>query len=261
MLLNEKLGEILTTIMHHDYPYKGRPHRYYFAITTDCNRACPWCSTYSSPGKKSYLSKEIFLKLLPKTGIFEIQFEGGEPTLHPDLEWMVQRCRQTGRCHRVVICTNGVLLPFVIKKNRINIEKSSASLKDYFLKFGHPLTIKLSINHHLFEHDKLLFEKARLIVDVIKNLKSNGDFKIVLNVRRRKNPKFNNDRVILQKLSQFSLEPYANVFFLQAYGKNKRSSSADRPFLVGYNFSLYNPDGKSYGTDLIARSEAMKKLI
>ncbi|NVM01002.1 MAG: 4Fe-4S cluster-binding domain-containing protein [Candidatus Helarchaeota archaeon] len=250
----------MTIITHHDYPYEGRPHRYYFAITTDCNRACPWCSTYSKPGKKSYLSREIFLDLLPKEGIFEVQFEGGEPTLHPSLLWMVKRCRETGRCHRIVLCTNGVLFPFKYKNDQIDINNSKISLKDYFLKFGEQLTIKLSLNHHLFEHDTLLFEKARIIVDVIEGLKAAGDFKVILNVRRRNSIKNNYDKLILEQLSHYALEPYSNIFFLQAYGKNKNNNLAEKPFLVGYNFTLFNPDGKSFGNGLITRSEAMKEL-
>lgn len=250
----------MTIITHHDYPYEGRPHRYYFAITTDCNRSCPWCSTYSKPGKKTFLSQENFIKLLPKEGIFEVQFEGGEPTLHPHLFWMVKQCRKTRRCNSVVLCTNGVLFPFKYRSNLIDNEKSKISLSNYFLKFGHPLTIKLSLNHHLFEHDKLIFKKARLIVDVIEDLKSIGDFKIILNVRRRNNRKYNYDKLILEHLSHHALEPYANIFFLQAYGKNKDNKLAEKPFLVGYNFTLFNPDGKSFGNDLFSRSEAMKGL-
>lgn len=250
----------MTIITHHDYPYEGRPHRYYFAITTDCNRACPWCSTYSRPGKKTYLSREKFIDLLPKEGLFEIQFEGGEPTLHPDLLWMVQQSHRTRRCHRIVLCTNGVLIPFKYKNGQIDFDKSKISLKDYFLKFGSPLTIKLSLNHHLFEHDALLFEKARIIVDIIEDLKAAGAFKIILNVRRRNNIKYNYDNQILEQLSNHELEPYANIFFLQAYGKNKDNTRAEKPFLVGYNFTLFNPDGKSFGNDLISRSEAMKEL-
>jgi len=250
----------LTISTPHDYPYKGRPFRCYFAITTDCNRACPWCSTYSSPGKSSYMTKDVFFDLIPKSGIFEVQFEGGEPTLHPDLNWMIQKCRNTGRCNRVVISTNGVILPFKYSGNKIDIEKSKNSLKKYFRRFGQPLTIKLSINHHLFEFDRLLFEKAKIVVEVFKDLNLEGDFKIILNVRRRKNPKYNNDKEILERLKKFTLEKYANDFFLQAYGKNKNDRNAEEPYLVGFNFELFNPDGKSFGTNLIARSEAMKKL-
>ncbi len=250
----------MTITAYHDSPYEGRPHRYYFAITNDCNRACPWCSTYSSPGKKTYLLKEKFIHLLPKEGSFEIQFEGGEPTLHPDLFWMIKQSRETRRCNRVVLCTNGVVFPFLYRNNRIDNKKSKSSLKNYFLKMGHPLTIKLSLNHHLYEHDKLIFEKAKLVVDVFEDLRAIGDFKIILNVRRRNNRKYNYDKLILEHLSHYALEPYTNIFFLQAYGKNKNNKLAEKPFLVGYNFTLFNPDGKSFGNDLISRSEAMKEL-
>jgi len=250
----------LITVLNHDFPYKGRPFRFYFAITTDCNRNCPWCSTYSQPGKKTYMTKQTFLSLIPKSGIFEVQFEGGEPTLHPDLNWMVQKCHETGRCHRVVISSNGVLFPFCYKGNRVDIEKSKILLKQYFQKFGAPLTIKLSINHHLYEHDSLIFEKAKIMVDIFKNFKLIDDYKIVLNVRLRNNPKFNYDIKIRNYISKYSLEPYSNIFFLQAYGRNKNDKFAEGPFLVGYNFALFNPDGKSFGTNLISRSESMKKL-
>lgn len=81
----------------------------------------------------------------------------------------------------------------------------------------------------------------------------------ILNVRRRKQIK-NNDQWIVDLVKDAGLEEYANIFFLQRYGLASNEITWDRPFLVANNFSCINPDGKLFGPDLVARSEAMKRL-
>src|SRR5689334_5024979 len=94
-----------------DHPTPDRPHRIYFAVTNHCNRACPWCSTCSSPRGSTFLTLDRFQKALPGSGMFEVQLEGGEPTIHPQFFEMVKIARAHPRCTRLVLCTNGVVLP------------------------------------------------------------------------------------------------------------------------------------------------------
>ena len=107
------LGEVLDARAagHRDAPVAGRPHRVYVALTNACNRACPWCSTYSSPARQTYITREAFAASLPPTGAFELQLEGGEPTLHPRLFELIALAEATGRCAGYVLCTNGVRIP------------------------------------------------------------------------------------------------------------------------------------------------------
>ena len=94
-----------------DHPSLERPHRVYAALTNKCNRACPWCSTCSSPKGSTYLGVEEFITGFPKEGLFQVQLEGGEPTVHPQFWEFVQKAREHPRCTHLVLCTNGVLLP------------------------------------------------------------------------------------------------------------------------------------------------------
>jgi hypothetical protein len=71
--------------------------------------------------------------------------EGGvwaEPTLHPQVWDFVRIAREHPRCVHLVLCTNGVVLPRTREKLRAWIER-----------LGTPLTLKLSLNHHLLDHD------------------------------------------------------------------------------------------------------------
>src|ERR1700756_4557675 len=89
-----------------DHPTPERPHRLYFAMTNHCNRACPWCSTCSSPRGSTWLSVENYTAGFPPHGPFQVQLEGGEPTLHPQFWEFVRIARAHPRCDHLVLCTN-----------------------------------------------------------------------------------------------------------------------------------------------------------
>ena len=125
-----------------DHPTQDRPHRIYVALTNHCNRACPWCSTCSSPAGSTFLSVEAFRAALPAEGPFQVQLEGGEPTVHPRFWDFVAVARAHPRCDRLVLCTNGVVLP-----------RQRARLDAWVARLGSPLTVKISANHHLLDHD------------------------------------------------------------------------------------------------------------
>src|SRR5579883_2605844 len=142
-----------------DHPTPNRPHRVYAALTNHCNRACPWCSTCSSPAGSTFLSLEDFERALPAEGSFEVQLEGGEPTVHPRFWDFVARARADARCTRVVLCTNGVVLP-----------RRRERLARWLERLGQPLTIKLSYNHHLRDEDPGLLDLARQTLEELRAL-------------------------------------------------------------------------------------------
>ena len=223
-----------------DHPSAARAHRVYYALTNHCNRACPWCSTCSSPLGTTFLSLADFRARFPTQGAFEAQLEGGEPTLHPHFWQMVAAARSEPRCTRLVLCTNGVVLP-----------RQEDRLKQWLARLGAPLTVKLSFNHHLIEKDAGLPALAVLLQRLCQ--KANLDF--VLNVRLRPD----HDDAVAAALERTGLRAHANVFELQAYGFASEEAWA-KPFVVGQNFTLVNPDGSTQGTDLVQRSEAMRVL-
>ncbi|MEW5818714.1 MAG: hypothetical protein AB1782_00860 [Cyanobacteriota bacterium] len=237
--------------------------RFYFAITNCCNRTCELCSCYSSPERQTFLPLEYFKSYIPDQGSFEIQLEGGEPLLHPDLNNMITYVRNTGRCENVILGTNSSLLPFVFTNNQPDREKSIVSLKNYFLNLGEPFLLKPSLNYYLYKADKYLFEKADIIAQTFSLLSAYGDYKLIFNVRRRKSPLSNdNDSWLLEKIEKLSLIDKSNIFYFQRYGQATNRPELELPFIVENPliFYLISPDGRNWNTDLIARSNAMKEL-
>jgi organic radical activating enzyme len=226
-----------------DFPTPERPHRLYFALTNACNRACPWCSTCSSPRGRTWLAGGDLDRQLPAEGPFEVQLEGGEPTLHPRFWDFVERVRAHARCTRLVVSTNGVLLP-----------RTRSALGAWLERLGEPVTVKLSINHHLMEHDSDLLALAKLLCELARPQRQ-----MVLNVRLRRGVADDDNRV-RAAVTSAGLEAHANVFFLQRYGFAAAQAGWDAPFAVSDRFTLINPDGSAHGQDFVGRSRAMGKL-
>jgi len=229
-----------------DHPFPQRPKRLYFALTNHCNRACPWCSTCSSPAGRTYLALPAFASLLPDGHPWELQLEGGEPTVHPGFWSFVELTRQHPCCRRLVICTNGALLP-----------RDREGLSAWLDRCGRPLTVKLSVNHYLLEHDPALLEKACLLRDAASS--EEGAVMLVVNVRLRRGVD-DDDGLVRAAVERAGLAPHANIFFLQAYGFAAGHPGWEPPRPVWDNFSLVNPDGAVFGPNLLARSEAMRRL-
>jgi hypothetical protein len=233
-----------------DHPTWGRPHRLYVAVTNNCNRSCPWCSTCSSPRGRSWLSLADYQTSFPAEGEFQVQLEGGEPTIHPQFWEFVRLARQHPRCTHLVLCTNGVRLP-----------RQRQALLTYLVGMGHPLTLKLSINHHLLDHDAGLIQLAIDLRDLLAEMQqeSGGERLLVLNVRLRRGYD-NDDLRVRQAVENAGLLPQANIFYLQRYGFAADELGWEPPAPVWHEFTLLNPDGRTFSTDLIARSEAMRSL-
>ena len=175
-----------------------------------------------------------------------MQLEGGEPTTHRDFWEFVRIARAHPRCTHLVLCTNGVALP-----------RRAEILRTWVERLGAPLTIKLSINHHLMDEDAGLIPLAVLLRDTMREL--GGERLLVINVRLRRGVE-DDDRRVREAVDAAGLMPHSNVFFLQRYGFAVDEKEWDVPRPVWDAFSLVNPDGTIYGPDLIARSEGMRVL-
>lgn len=226
-----------------DHPTPERPFRLYAALTNHCNRECPWCSTCSSPRGSTFLTMDQLAAQIPPDGPFELQLEGGEPTIVPAFWDFVAMARATPRCTRLVLCTNGVVIP-----------RQRARLVAYLDRLGTPLTIKLSINHHLLERDPGLLELAVALAH-----ERTPERELVINVRLRRGVA-DDDRAVRDAVEAAGLLPRSNVFFLQRYGFAADEETWDEPFVVADRFAMVNPDGERFGPTLVARSEAMRVL-
>ena len=226
----------------HDHPSRRERARLYVALTNACNRACPWCSTYSGPRGRTHLSPEALLAHLPPPGAtpIDVQLEGGEPLVHPDFWVIIGMLRANLEVATLILCTNGFLVP-----------RSAAALDAWLARLGAPLLVKLSINHHLLARDRRLLDVARLLDERL------GDA-LVLNVRRRRGG--DDDAWVMERVRDAGLAHRANDFFLQRYGRAADETTWDEPFVVRGDFTLVNPDGAPFVGDLVARSEAMGRL-
>ena len=229
-----------------DHPLPDRPHRLYVALTNRCNRGCPWCSTCSSPSGATFLSPEDFRAALPTEGAFQVQLEGGEPTVHPRLWDFVHLARDHPRCTHLVLCTNAAVLP-----------RNPGRLRAWVERLGAPLTVKVSVNHHLLERDGGLLPLCQALRDELDG--QGADRQLVVNVRLRRGHE-DDDRRVRQAVERAGLLPHANVFFLQSYGFARDEAGWDPPRPVSDRFTLVNPDGRVFGPDLVERSEAMRVL-
>lgn len=85
------------------------PVRIYFEFTGKCNLACRYCFTSSSPEKETGMSTEMVKSLLEdmkNSGVINVRFTGGEPTIRPDWYEVLTYAKSLGLV--VAISSNGV---------------------------------------------------------------------------------------------------------------------------------------------------------
>lgn len=84
-----------------------------FSITNECNLDCPKCFTYNRADLKYYKSVEetekIIDNILNTAKVQLINLTGGEPTMHPNLDKIIDVCKNKG-INRITMNTNGLLI-------------------------------------------------------------------------------------------------------------------------------------------------------
>ncbi len=98
-----------------------------FSITNNCNLACPICFTHNRPDKVYNKSLDELERILDhieaqSTSLDMLDLTGGEPTLHPQLFEILDRCTRRS-FRRVAVNSNGM----VLGRNRAFAEKIKAS--------------------------------------------------------------------------------------------------------------------------------------
>lgn len=218
-------------------------NRIYINTTNKCNVCCDFCCMFSGPNKNTFLSYDRFKEIIDNTdGLFELQLEGGEPFLNDEFYWFLNYVKDTRRCVKVVISTNGLILDKHIKR-LVEFNKIS----------NIPVLIKISINYYLYNLNNNLFDRCKYLYA---NLELIDGMDIKFNVRLRKE-----DDWIVDKLKEYGLFEHSNVYELQNYGRME-DDSYQKPFIVQNidNWNIYAADGECFGQDLVARSEYEKKL-
>ncbi len=86
-----------------------------FSITNACNMHCRHCFTYNRPDKLYFISEDEMLRtldtMLQAAGghVDLVNITGGEPTLHPELLNMLDRCKRP-EIGRITMNSNGIRL-------------------------------------------------------------------------------------------------------------------------------------------------------
>lgn len=223
------------------------PTRIYLSLTNNCNLKCPFCCMHSAPGKRTYLSVWRFKEILYTCkDTFELQLEGGEPLLHPAFEEFIRIALDTLRCTKIIICTNGILLPGKI------------DWLDQIARKVH-MVIKPSVNSHVITHHSNCIDSIRRLVS------SYPKIGFVLNVRignRLTKKLAAAEDLMLEHLAKTGLINISNVFKLQRYGRSSGNSQLELPYINQniQNWEIFASDGRSFGHDLIARSEYEETL-
>jgi len=223
--------------------------RLYINITNKCNVLCPFCCQYSSPLRNYNMSFDIFKAIIDEHKKFEVQLEGGEPTVHPEFVKMVSYCLKHKECGRVIIQSNGIERTLL---ERCLIEKDlwtklifKISFNDYLYKLGNkPASEHKNIkNNHLFNL-LLLKQNTQFVPNV----------ELIINARTTEND--SND--VKQLLEDNGLIENAVIYKIQKYGRSKEGIE---PFIKQNidDWKIYASDGKCFGQDLITRSEYEKR--
>lgn len=218
--------------------------RKYINITNNCNANCEFCCMWSDSSKKTFMSFETFKEIVDSDDEdFELQLEGGEPLLHKNLYLFMEYARSTGRCRKIIILTNGILLGSHLNR-----------FVDFHRNYKIPILIKMSVNYWLYNMDKNILDNAR---DYYLSTEFIDGVDIKLNVRLR-----HEDEWLRKLISEYKLESISNIFYLQCYGKYEDKTEYEKPIIVQNidDWFIYACDGKCFNKDLIARSDYEKDL-
>ena len=218
--------------------------RLYVCLTNSCNANCEFCCMWSSSNKKTYMAFETFKSIIDsKIDDFELQLEGGEPLLHKDLYLFMEYAVSTGRCKKIIILSNGILL-----------DNHLPRFVDFNKYHKVPIQIKMSINYWLLNMNNNLIEDA---INYHLSTKYIDGVDMFYNVRMR-----HSDEYLKDLINNSVLKDVSNIFYLQRYGKYKDEEEYDLPFIVQNidDWFLYSTDGTCFNKDIIARSNYEKEL-
>lgn len=226
-------------------------YRTYINITNRCTYACPFCCMFSSPKNKTDMGLSTFYAILQDIQrkhtedpaiTFEVQIEGGEPLLHPDLYLFLEMLTSQMMkpiVDKIIIDTNGALLMDAIDKI---VEIAERKQTDILLK--------ASINGYILK-------KRPDAIEVYKNIDSSLEF--VPHVDLRFNVRYYDDierDVLIEKIGR--LKDKSSIFSFNAYGRLDDHPTLPKPIIKKEtkDWWCYACDGRNFGEDLEARSKA-----
>lgn len=107
---------VVFAVRRHVLHQPPRLHRLLFHVTDHCNLNCKGCTHFSNVSPRRFADAQAYRRDMERltrvfSAITEIFLLGGEPLLHPDLATFVTTTRELWPSSRIVVMTNGVLVP------------------------------------------------------------------------------------------------------------------------------------------------------
>ena len=219
--------------------------RLYVNLTNYCNMCCPFCCMYSSPRKHTFMTFDVYKKILNSAKDYELQLEGGEPLLHPQFNDCFSYALKDNQCKKIIILTNG-----------LNIRKDIQNIVNIRGNNKKNVELKISVNSFLIKSKKrFLFEIALSA----QNIQFIDGLCLKLNVRKS----YDDTLDLEEEISKYSLtDKISNCFYFNRYGRLKDDTRYGG-IVIKQNISdwkVYASDGKCFRRDLTARSEYENEL-
>lgn len=224
-------------------------NKIYINITNKCQYTCPFCCMYSSPKNNIFIDFNTFKKILDENSENKtiVQFEGGEPLLHPLLFLFLEYCSILECVEKIVIDTNGEILKDKIDKI---IEIAERNKKH--------ITIKPSIN-------SCILKVRKNAISEYDNISSACEFleyvDINFNIRYMNE---NDNNYISYKLSPIINKKYFkyNRYSFNKYGRAENNEELPDLNITNIydNWKVYSCDGQCFGIDLVKRSIHEKNI-
>jgi MoaA/NifB/PqqE/SkfB family radical SAM enzyme len=217
--------------------------RIYININNVCNANCEFCCMYSGTHKKTFMPFDTFKDIIDgncaRGDDFELQLEGGEPLINPNLYLFMWYAWSTKQCKKIIITTNGKLL-------RTHLNR----LVNFAGETKLPVQVKMSINYWLLAENADLCKHAR---DIHLATEFLDYFSIRFNVRLRND----GDEQVMNEIRKYKIEDQCNIYNLQSYGKLSGNPEYESPIIVQNidDWFIYSCDGQPFNKDLVARSK------
>ena len=217
----------------------GKRGRLYIDITNSCNLSCPLCCGNSSSMNTKFMSLELFKTIIENDlhEEVEVQIEGGEPTINPELWKILSYCNNASKVKKITLLHNCTKIDECI---------------EYFNKteFCKIVEFKLSLNFYLLS---IMPDLIARIENAHNKLKNNLFVKVHVNARYRED---NNDDNNMIKSIFLSSIPASRIFVCDFcnYGRAKTFEEPCSEWLG------YASDGTFFGADTDARFKYEKEL-
>lgn len=185
----------------------GKRAKLYIDITNACNLACPFCCANSLPTNTKFMSLDLFKDIIKNDQHeeVEVQIEGGEPAINPELWEILNYCNSTSKIKKITLLHNCTKIDECI---------------EYFKKtsFCKNVEFKLSLNFYLLSIIPGLITK---IEDAYNKLKDINSFvKVYVNARYREDNTDDDDMIKAIFLSSIPASRIV-VYEFCNYGRGK----------------------------------------